>query len=403
MSAIRRPPLTRSELISLAKRHRSWAGAARELNLPATTVRDRARTLGVNLDNYYEDAVAFQSVSSDVPAEWGDIRALLKSRGLNPDEWIIQRARVNEWGDTSGEMNAQLRVDLEPVTSLIVPARAEGWRPPKPKPRKESGRPDLVAFLSDQHVPFHSVELHERVLEWLRAEKPDRVMLLGDLLDFDAISRWSPEPEHTAGVQETIDAAYGVLADYRAACPDAEFKMLAGNHEDRLRNSIIKNLGALYGIRRADMTDEPSVLSTEYLLRLDELGIEYVGSDAGSYDHARVRVSDELQGIHGFVARKGSGASALSTLDHLRVSTVQGHTHRASAVYRTQWTIDNEPRTLVAAEAGTLAEIRDGLGHAARPDWQQGFATASVWGDGLFSLDLAIFVDGALLWRGRRY
>jgi hypothetical protein len=400
LGAKKRGPLSREELVSFAQRFGSWADASKATGVPASTIRDRAMSLGVKIADYRERSAA--SVESSAPAEWGDIRALLKSRGLNPDEWIIQRARVNEWG-VDGEMSAQLRVDLEPVTSIIVPARSEGWKPPKPKAREQSGRPDLVAFLGDQHVPFHCVELHELVLEWLREEKPQRVVLLGDLLDFDAISRWSPEPEHTAGVQETIDAAYRVLADYRSAAPDARFEMLAGNHEDRLRNSIIKNLGALYGLRRADEPLEPSVLSTEYLLRLDELGIEYVGSDVGSYDHARVRVSDELQGIHGFVARKGSGASALSTLDHLRVSTVQGHTHRASAVYRTQWTIDNEPRTLVAAEAGTLAEIRDGLGHAARPDWQQGFATASVWGDGLFSLDLAIYVDGALLWRGRRY
>lgn len=408
MSAKKREPLSRAQLVDLAKEFGSWSDAARHLGIPPSTIRDRAMRLSVSIDDYRDERSATKSISSSAPQEWGDIRELLKSRGLNPDEWIVRRARVNEWGSEDGTDNAQLRVDLEPVTSIIVPARTDGWRAPKPKPRKKSGRPDLVAFLSDQHVPFHSRELHSRVCAWLEAEQPDRVILLGDLLDLDQLSRWQPEPSWTAGVQETIDEAYGVLRDYRTAAPNARFQALAGNHEDRLRNSIIKNVGPLYGVRQAD-SEGPSVLSTPFLLRMDELGIEWETND-GAYDGARIRISDELQAIHGWIARKGSGASALQTLDHMRVSTIQGHTHRQSIVYRTTFTIDDEAKTLVAAETGTLAEIRGGLGHSNRPDWQMGFCTASVitGGDqaGRFSLDLAVYVPGeddVLLWRGNRY
>lgn len=405
MSSKKRAPLTREELVDLAGRFDTWAAAARHLGMPATTVRERAARLNVQLEDHVSDAA--KSVVSAAPSEWGDICALLKERGLDPNEWIVKRARVNEWGSEDGSANAQLRVDLEPVTSIIVPARTDGWKAPKPKKIKKSGRPELVAFLSDQHVPFHSRELHARLCEWLREEQPDRVVLLGDLLDLDQLSRWQPEPSWTAGVQETIDEAYGVLRDYRVAAPNARFQALAGNHEDRLRNSIIKNVGPLYGIRQAD--GGPSVLSTPFLLRMDELEIEWEPND-GSYDCARIRISDELQAIHGWIARKGSGASALQTLDHMRVSTIQGHTHRQSVVYRTTFDIDGAAKTLVAAETGTLAEIRGGLGHSNRPDWQMGFCTASVITDGdqagRFSLDLAVYVPGsddALLWRGRRY
>lgn len=390
----RREPLSREELGRLAEEFGTWAEAARVTGISASTIRNRAADLGVRIEDYSTGSP--RSITSVNPDEWGDIRRLLESRGLSPDDYIITRVRVNEWADEK-----QLRVDLEPASSVLLPARSEGWKAPAPKRGKEKAE-KLVAFLSDHHVPFHCRDLHARVLAWLEDEQPEEIFVLGDLCDFDQVSRYERTPEHTASMQETLDQAYGVLRDYRTVCPDAEIFLLAGNHEERLRAAVIKHLGAIFGLRRA-LEDGPSVLSLEHLLRLDELRVRFVSSEAGGYQHAAAKVSDELQAIHGWVARKGSGRSALQTLEHMRVSTVQGHTHRASTVYHTQWNIDNEPRTLVAAETGTLAEIRDGLAHSARPDWQQGFATASVFEDGLFSLDLAVYVNETLLWRGRRW
>ena len=80
-----------------------------------------------------------------------------------------------------------------------------------------------------------------------------------------------------------------------------------------------------------------------------------------------------------------------------------GHTHRQSVVFHTAHDIDGEPSVLLGCEAGTMARIRGGLGYTPNPDWQQGFATAHLHEDGLFALDLAVFVNGSLLWAGQRY
>lgn len=404
-----RAPLSADEIRSLGRKYGSWTAVSAATGRSLSQIKTRASTFGIRIGDLVdkESSESSESVTSEDPAEWGDIRELLKRRNLNPDDFLITRVRVNEWGD-----ERQLRVDLEPVSSVVMPARADGWKAPKPRRRASKGG-ELVAFLSDQHAPYHDRELHELVCEWLRQEQPARIYCLGDLLDFASVSRWQPNPEHkspdggTGDVQECIDAGYEILRAYREAAPDAEIFFMAGNHEDRLRDAIFrKGFGAIYGISRAG--DEESVLSPAFLLRLDELRIEYVPSDAGGYQHAAAKVSPELQAIHGWIARKGSAASAAATLDHMRVSTIQGHTHRNGLHFKTEWTIDNQPRTLVAAETGTLAQIEDGLSHAARPDWQQGFATAHVWDDGIFSLDLAVFVkdsrqSGALLWRGKRW
>lgn len=140
------------------------------------------------------------------------------------------------------------------------------------------------------------------------------------------------------------------------------------------------------------------MLSTPFLLRMDELGVEWVGGD-GTYEHQQILVTPELAARHGWIARKGSGASALSTLDHLRHSIVIGHTHRQSIVYHTSHTITGEPKTLTGVEAGTLAQVRGGLGYAVSPSWQAGFAAASVWPDGTFKIDLASWLNDRLLFR----
>ena len=39
-----------------------------------------------------------EHVVSEDTAEWGDIRKLIESRGLTPEDWILSRCRVNKWG-----------------------------------------------------------------------------------------------------------------------------------------------------------------------------------------------------------------------------------------------------------------------------------------------------------------
>lgn len=390
--------MTADELRTLYLRHGSWVKAAEAAGVSPNTMRNRAHKYGLraaDLDIERRGNNAATGITSDDPVEWGDLDRLLRSRNLDPADWVVVRCRVNEWAD-----QRQLRVDLEPTETMLIPARVDGWRAPTPKPRKRAqGEPELVAFFGDHHVPFHDEGLHEAVVAWLKEFKPDRAIMLGDLLDFDQVSRHRKTPEWTATLQDTIDQGYAVLRAYIEASPNTAWTMLDGNHEDRLRKAILDYLYATYGLRRAESPEENPVLSVPFLLRLDELGVEWVKSATGSYEDAQVNVTSELAARHGWIARKGSGASALQTIDHLRYSVVIGHTHRQSVVFHTAHSITGEPKTLLGCEAGTLAQVRHGLGYAQAPDWQNGFATASIWPDGQFNVQLAQWVDDRLLWR----
>jgi hypothetical protein len=79
-----------------------------------------------------------------------------------------------------------------------------------------------------------------------------------------------------------------------------------------------------------------------------------------------------------------------------------GHTHRQGKVYETSWDINGDPTTLTGVEAGCMCDLNAGYVDA-KPDWQQGFATATIYPDGKFNIDLATYVNGVLMWRDQRF
>jgi hypothetical protein len=346
-----------------------------------------------------------------------DPDAMLRERGLSPQDWFLNDATINEWDGPSQDgpvtyHQAKLHIKRKHPELQILAARSDGWVAPKIK-KPLSGRSQLWVVVGDQQCPFQDEELHEAFCSWLETNKPDHGISLGDLLDFPDISRHRLDPENTANVNECVQLGYDMLRDYRVASPDTDWQILPGNHSERIRNLLLDkpSVQPLYGIKRADTpedTGEP-VLTLSHLLRLDELGIEYVDPE-GSYELGQIQISPKLAVRHGWLAKKGSGTSALATLEHLGYSVIVGHTHRQSLVYKTTYDIDGTPTVLTGVEAGCMCRVdqskHDGRKYPAYttlPNWQQGFSTVTTFPDGLFRIDNATFVNGTLLWRDARY
>jgi hypothetical protein len=349
--------------------------------------------------------VTTKPVANEKP-QIGDPEDFMRAHGIDPDEWEITSQKLNWWDSPTGDTLYQQTVHLKRKQSelLIVAARSDGWTPPAhegfTRTRSEvdyDGK--LVVFVGDQQAPFHDKNLHRLFCDWLEDNEPDEGVLIGDTVDFPDISRHRLNPENTATVNECIQSGYDLLRGYVEASQHTFWRKLAGNHDERLRNTLLDRAAALYGVARAG--EKESVLSVSHLLRLDELGIEYIDPQGG-YSNGQVRVSDHLAARHGWLTAKGSGASALKTLEHLGYSVVIGHTHRQSLVYKTTHDIDGQTTTLAAAETGCMCRA-DGLGYAVTPDWQQGWATATIYADGKFRLDHATYVNGTLMWRDQRY
>ena len=329
-----RIPSDRAALEDLIATHGTIAAAARALGVSATTLSHRIKKTGAGELGTVNNEENARSVESTDPAEWSDIRRLIEARGINPNDFTVARVRVNEWGDGQ----KQLRVDLIPRRIIPSPATLpSGWKAPA-KTKGTTTKTGLIAFLSDQHCPNIDEHLHQAVLAWLNEHRPERVYLLGDLLDFDAVSRHKANPggslrKWSATVQETIDSAFKVLCEYRAATPATEFWLLAGNHEDRLRDYILQQSPALHDLKAADARpNEPALMSTRQLLRLDELNIKMLDSPDGPYSHGYAAIQSNLAAIHGSVTKKGSGASALQNIERWGTSVFCGHTQASHCV-----------------------------------------------------------------------
>ena len=337
---------------------------------------------------------------------------LCEERGIDLDEWAIYDIKVNEWdgqrADDQGIIKQrQITVRLHRILPIevIVPARPVGpVFTPKSKPTKPQGA-ETVVFVGDQQYPYNNPELEDAFLSWMNHYQPDRGILIGDTIDLPDISRHPDNLEQDATLQECVDAGYVGLRRYREASEDTRWQKLPGNHDERLRRIQIDKVRQAYGVRRGKMPDdigEEPVLTVPHLLRLDELAIDYIEPN-GDYEHAQVNVTDFLAARHGWIARKGSGASALATLEHLGYSVVVGHTHRQSIVHKTVHDINGAIETFVACETGCMCQIEGGLGYAVSPDWQNGWATATIWPSGHFRIELATYVDGVVYYRDQQF
>jgi hypothetical protein len=354
-----------------------------------------------------------------------DPDTMLRDRGLDPEEWEISGLRANEYeGPNSADAakeTGEAKIKYYQTRFNVVRKkggwlefpRTDGYVLPAPRtPDPTESR--LVVVTGDQQAPFQDPHLHALFLEWLAYNQPDQGVLLGDTVDFNTISRHPADPDNEAFVNECIQTGYNVLRDYRESSIDTYWQKLAGNHDERIRNLLLNQpkTPALYGIRRASTPEEigPEVLSLTHLLRLDELGIEYIDPH-GAYALGQIVLSPKLAVRHGWLAKKGSGTTALATLQQLGYSVIVGHTHRQSIVSETKHEITGDTRVTMGVEAGCMCRVKQSIGEDGRvwpsytpaPDWQQGFVTAQIWPDGTFNIDTAKFVNGTLMWRDQRY
>jgi predicted phosphodiesterase len=356
---------------------------ARQATSPA------GRTLAIDADQLPE-------------SDWTPER-LLAAHGLDKDEWKIVRVRANRWGDED-DLRIQLRIDVEPSEVQLHFPDPDNWKPlPKPRKRKKA-KVRTAAIIGDHHAPHHDKTFHALFCEWLAEDKPDEIIVNGDLLDAATLSRHRviPDGGYDNPINECLQDAYNILRDYREAVPDAEIHLQRGNHDERLEHALIDNLTALYRVKAAE--DDVPALSLQRLLRLDELRVTYHGKEPWDRSKIIVLGNHRLAARHGLSTTRNATKKALTDLGG---STALGHSHRLSTEYRTTWHPEAGAETRLAVEAGCACEIEDGLGYISGglADWQRGFVIAkSHQPSDDFTVATAIYLPGRLLLPdGRRY
>jgi len=247
-------------------------------------------------------------------------------------------------------------------TALILPDTQFGFR-----------------WVDNQLDPFHDEPALDVSIQIAEAERPDLTIQVGDLLDFPMFGTFRKEPGFQRTTQPAIDAAYKYLATIRELT--GELRVMEGNHDLRLQNYLLDNAAEAYGIHPAALPREWPLLSVPSLLRLDELGAEYVDG----YPGGATFIHDGLVVIHGTKVGGAGQTTAKAVLSGARISTIFGHVHRQETAYQS-FPERDQARTIFAHSPGCLSRIdgavpgamtgtkRGPYDRPARvfPDWQQG-------------------------------
>lgn len=238
-----------------------------------------------------------------------------------------------------------------------------------------------VLIIPDLHFPHQDKRAVATMMAVADHVKPGMIILLGDLLDCYAISRFDKDPSRVDTLQEEFDSARSFLEDLRARHPGAAIHIKEGNHEERLKRYLWSRAPALASLR---------CLTIEEQLGLKDLGIKWFGSSE------EYKLGD-LCITHGSLVRQRSGYTAHGEMFHRGLSGVSGHTHRLSSVWRT--TSGSRTRWI---EAGCLCSLNPEYGGDKAPDWQHGFVVGN-WAPDLdhVSLNVVEIRDGVCVFRGR--
>lgn len=326
----------------------------------------------------------------------GDLEGIIRSKGLDPDEWYVTALKV--WETYHGEKRSTVFLRRRVAIAVISPAThvPELVRPvPVDRP---AGKPELIVVEGDHQAPYFDPGLDACATAFVREMQPVEHIFLGDGMDFPTISRHPDHPAAKATPQECVDAYYGILRRRAEAAPNAIRKKLKGNHDWRLEQEVLTRSERLSGLKPAG--EDVDALSIRRLLHLDALGVELV-EDRRGWEHAEVVLVPGGNGLvvrHGFVTGNNT---ADRTIKKLGRSALMGHDHGKEMVFRLVYP---KKRLHQGAVIGAMCRNDEVFPHfATNPDWHLGFCTVERWPDGSFVIEHAVYHDGSLFWRDRRW
>ena len=371
---------------------------------------------------------------------------LLKEHNIKPDEvGAVRSMKIGKWQTvTKDEAGEAIIHDLKGASIVLSPKWDSGpeWPVVVPGPKynvpKIKGRvkktkewqtavilPDIQMGyykksleLNAELEPIHDESAISVSLKLIEEMKPDRVVMLGDNLDFAEFGKFLTAPTFKQLTQATIDRATLLCAQVRSAAPNAKITWIAGNHEARLARYIQTNAEAAFGLTRGRLDEELRenwpVLSVPNLCRMDEFGVEYLSG----YPESFLALNENLIIRHGDRVTS-NGSTTTKYLNDAHRSVIYGHIHRVEVAYRTRIT-DHGPRTIMAASPGCLCRIdgavpstKSGADEFGRPlmqgaeNWQQGLAVVQYQpkgvGDEWFNYEQMWIYNGRGIFRGIEY
>lgn len=177
----------------------------------------------------------------------------------------------------------------------------------------------LVAVISDVHFPYVHQPTWDAFRAWHKANKPDHLIMLGDMLDLAALSRF---PQSIGTNQDVASEIRGFVKEANSLAKEAgQVSMIAGNHSDRWYKKIIEPIALqASGLVGLTLEEQCRFMGLEKKIKWHVESLEWRGLQVGK---VIFRHGDKQTG------KFGSASPARSALVRtLGRSQVFGHFHR---------------------------------------------------------------------------
>lgn len=223
--------------------------------------------------------------------------------------------------------------------------------------------------LPDVHLPHQDFKTMAAVEAFMSQYSFDGWLCLGDLLDFNEISRFNEDAPRrkTELVQETFDAGNTFLDRHqkiiRKNNPKARFVYLEGNHEYRVEDYMDKHL------------ELSGLLDVSKNLRLEERGIEWIRS----WSKTEMFNLGNAFFHHGLYTNTHH---AMKMAQRFGKCIYFGHTHDVSEASLAHLGSD---KTIVGKSLGCLCDYNQVYTKGNPTNWQQSISVFYIYPDGFYT------------------
>jgi len=361
----------RNTVRAVIKRAEAWSQSRERLEVTQTplgkevTSTGRIRTL------------------ADLMLACGIDRRAWRCRSYSCNKWDAMTAAVDGAGNELRELY-QVKAQFERVEpwqnktiDVINPIKPEPVQPIERSIRRALIIPDSQNGLirhKNRFEPTHDRRAWDLCVQVCQQMQPDAVVMLGDMLDFPTLSRFSTTPAQSDLIQPTLAELYWWISQLRLVT-DAPIIYIAGNHEARLERALLDSTARDVAlVHPVDSTDTRPLLSVPRLMALDSLSVQYVapyGSEFWLWDKIRIH--------HGNIARTGGGATVASALKSATTDEIFGHVHRLAMAGK-RITDSQGARNVWVMTPGCICRVDAPVvpGTKPRTDWQQGIGVVTM-------------------------
>jgi len=257
------------------------------------------------------------------------------------------------------------------------------WKIPQSKRQLKKNKQFKVGlFFPDAHIPHHNPAVCKSILKLMKDIIFDRMIIMGDFMDFGCISHWNKNRHKTLEMKRLKSdyiIANTLMDEFDKRLPkNCDKHFLKGNH-DLWPDSLVEEMPALEGM-----------VEPENMLFLKQRNYKV-------YDYNTLVKFGKLYATHGMYA----GANPIKKhIDDLKVNIIFAHTHTLGM------RLSTSPARNIAFSGynvGCVCNLAPEYMKKRANAWTHGFAIGYFYPNGYFDIVLIRIINGQFIFNGKLY